>query len=811
MRLRGRRAECEFLDAALADALAGRSRAVVLRGEAGVGKSSLLDFVAERGSGWRTATAVGSRIGDGARLQRPAPALCADAGSPRSAAPPAARRALATVFGYEIGPAPDRFLVGLATLTLLAEVADQQPLLCVIDDAQWLDNASAQIVLFVARRLLAERIALVCAARTGIGDGVLGGLPALPVTGLGDSDARALLLENLPGPVDAAVCEQLLPESHGNPLALLELPRTWNSADLAGGFGLPARQPVVSKIEQSYREAASCSSRRDAAARPRRRRGAVGRSPSAAPCRRDPRPQPGGVRPCGGRGAPRRGRARRVRAPARALCRLPLGCGRRPSPRAPRPGGGHRSRAGPRPSRLASRPRDARRPMRTSPPSSSAPPDAPRLAAGSLRRRPSSSGRPPVAGLREAGTARAQGGGGQAAGRSAPSRLDTPRGRARRATRRARKRAGAAPQGSDRTRSVARSRGGAVPPGRSQAARIGRARRSHARRTSRRCEQQPSAVASTAKTCCCEPRKALAAHRLLRAPPQAADLLLDGLAIRFTDGYAASVPRSPAGTGGRSRRGRRREARRALAVDRPSDRRTRPVRRRDRACARHTQRATRARWGRTRSAPARARLSGNDAYGRRPFRCRRSRARRVRRDHGCHRRGTDRIRTIVTRRAPRRRGRVVQARRARRGEATERGEGAVLTFAEHAGAVLYNGLGRYDAAVSAAESAVGRDELGASVRSVPELVEAARAAGGTSWPTTRSDTSSTRPRRRGRSGRSASRRAHGRSSRRMRPRRTLYLEAIDRLGRCRIAPEQARAPPGLRRMAAPRRPPRRRP
>ena len=162
------------------------------------------------------------------------------------------RDALGTVFGLRAGEAPDRFLVGLATLTLLADVADQQPLLCVIDDAQWLDAASAQIVLFVARRFLAERIALVCAARAGIGDGVLAGSPALPVHGLGDSDARTLLLENLPGPVDAAVCEQIIAESHGNPLALLELPRTWNTAELAGGFGIPARQPVGSKIEQSF-------------------------------------------------------------------------------------------------------------------------------------------------------------------------------------------------------------------------------------------------------------------------------------------------------------------------------------------------------------------------------------------------------------------------------------------------------------------------------------------------------------------------------------------------------------------------------
>jgi DNA-binding CsgD family transcriptional regulator len=162
------------------------------------------------------------------------------------------RDALATVFGRSAGVAPDRFLVGLATLTLVAEVAEQQPLVCLVDDAQWLDQGSAQILGFVARRLLAERVAVVCAARTGAGDDVLAGLPELPVRGLGNSDARALLLANVPGPIDAAVCDQIVMESHGNPLALIELPRTWNVADLAGGFGLPSGQPVAGRVEQSY-------------------------------------------------------------------------------------------------------------------------------------------------------------------------------------------------------------------------------------------------------------------------------------------------------------------------------------------------------------------------------------------------------------------------------------------------------------------------------------------------------------------------------------------------------------------------------
>ena len=235
----------------MADALAGRSRVTVLRGEAGVGKTALLDYLSDRVAGWHIARAAGVESEmelayAGLHL------LCAPMLDHLDRLPAPQRDALATVFGRSAGPAPDRFLVGLATLTLFAEVADQQPLACIVDDAQWLDHASAQILGFVARRLLAEPIAVVCAARTGAGDDVLAGLPVLPVAPLGDSDARALLLANVPGPLDARVCDQIVAESHGNPLALLELPRTWNAADLAGGFGLPGSQPVGGLIEQSY-------------------------------------------------------------------------------------------------------------------------------------------------------------------------------------------------------------------------------------------------------------------------------------------------------------------------------------------------------------------------------------------------------------------------------------------------------------------------------------------------------------------------------------------------------------------------------
>ena len=253
-KLLGRRSECEELDRLVADGLAGRSRVTVLRGEAGVGKSALLGYLSGRIAGWHVARAAGVES-EMELAYAGLHQLCAPMLDHLDRLPVPQRNALATVFGRSAGAAPDRFLVGLATLTLfaeVAEVAEQQPLACIVDDAQWLDRASAQIVGFVTRRLLAERVAVVCAARTGTGDDVLAGLPELPVRGLGDGDARALLLASVPVPLDARVCDQIVKESHGNPLALFELPRTWKVAGLAGRFGLPGSQPVASKIEQSY-------------------------------------------------------------------------------------------------------------------------------------------------------------------------------------------------------------------------------------------------------------------------------------------------------------------------------------------------------------------------------------------------------------------------------------------------------------------------------------------------------------------------------------------------------------------------------
>jgi DNA-binding CsgD family transcriptional regulator len=249
----GRHDECEALDRLVADALGGSSTAAVLRGDAGAGKTALLSYLSERAAGWRVTKTVGVES-EMELAYSSLHQLCAPLLDHLEHLPVPQRDALAVVFGQSAGPPPDPFLVGLATLTLLAEVAEHEPLLCIVDDAQWLDQASAQAIGFVGRRLLAERIALVCAARTGIGDHLFAALPTLPVAGLRSSDARALLLGNVRGPLDAAVAEQIIIESHGNPLALLELARTSNVPDVAGGFALPDGHPVASKIEQSFVE-----------------------------------------------------------------------------------------------------------------------------------------------------------------------------------------------------------------------------------------------------------------------------------------------------------------------------------------------------------------------------------------------------------------------------------------------------------------------------------------------------------------------------------------------------------------------------
>ena len=179
--------------------------------------------------------------------------LCAPMLDHLDSLPAPQRDALATALGLMAGPPPDRFFVGLAVLSLLDQVAELQPLLCLVDDAHWLDDASAQTLAFVARRLLAEPIVMVFGTRP-VDDGRgLGGLPQLPISGLPDADARALLQDSLPFPLDKAVLDQILAECRGNPLALVELPRAWANNDIAGGFAISDARTLPSRIEDGFR------------------------------------------------------------------------------------------------------------------------------------------------------------------------------------------------------------------------------------------------------------------------------------------------------------------------------------------------------------------------------------------------------------------------------------------------------------------------------------------------------------------------------------------------------------------------------
>jgi DNA-binding CsgD family transcriptional regulator len=249
--LRGRRDECDALDRLLESVQAGQSQVLVLRGEAGVGKSALLEYLVQRASGCRLARAAGVEY-EMELAYAGLHQLCAPMLDLRERLPGPQCDALATAFGLSAEPAPDRFVVGLAVLGLLSEVAEEQPLLCVVDDAQWLDKTSALALAFVARRLLAEPVGLVFAVREPSDVRELAGLPEWVVGGLSDDDARALLGSALPGRMDERVRDRVVAESHGNPLALLELPRGLTPAELAGGFGLPDVAPLTNRLEQSF-------------------------------------------------------------------------------------------------------------------------------------------------------------------------------------------------------------------------------------------------------------------------------------------------------------------------------------------------------------------------------------------------------------------------------------------------------------------------------------------------------------------------------------------------------------------------------
>jgi DNA-binding CsgD family transcriptional regulator/tetratricopeptide (TPR) repeat protein len=248
-RLRGRRSECAALDQLIDAVRHSESRTLVVRGEAGVGKTALLDYAVEAAADLRVLHASGVE----SEMELPFAALhqlCAPLLDGLDRLPEPQRDALSIVFGLSAGPAPNRFLVALAVLGLVADAAEERPLLCVVDDAQWLDSATAQTVGFVARRLHVEAVGMIIGAREAGTE--FHELPELEVKGLRNGDARALLRSVVGFLLDEQVRDRIVVETGGNPLALLELPRGLTATQLAGGFGLIDAQALPSRIETSF-------------------------------------------------------------------------------------------------------------------------------------------------------------------------------------------------------------------------------------------------------------------------------------------------------------------------------------------------------------------------------------------------------------------------------------------------------------------------------------------------------------------------------------------------------------------------------
>src|SRR6476659_8146042 len=248
-RLRGRASECLALQGLISTVRSGSCQVLVLRGEAGVGKTALLEHVSELASGFRVVQVAGVESDMElafAGLQQ----LCAPLMNHLDELPELQREALNVAFGRGAGETPDRFLAGLAVLSLMAAAADDQPLLCVVDDAQWLDQVSVQTLGFVSRRLLAEPVALVFAVRDS--PDVLAGLPALEIEGLSDAGSRELLESVMLGGIDPKVRDRIVAETRGIPLAILEVPRSVSATELAGGFWIAGKRSSAAAIEDSY-------------------------------------------------------------------------------------------------------------------------------------------------------------------------------------------------------------------------------------------------------------------------------------------------------------------------------------------------------------------------------------------------------------------------------------------------------------------------------------------------------------------------------------------------------------------------------
>ncbi|MBV9366556.1 MAG: AAA family ATPase [Solirubrobacterales bacterium] len=249
--LPGRGDECARLDQLLAEARLGQSAVLVVRGDPGIGKSALLDYTAAHADGCRIARAAGVEW----EMELPFAGLhqlCVGLLDGLEQLPLPQQDALAGAFGLSPGSEPDRFLVGLAVLSLLSHTAEDRPLVCLVDDVQWLDRSSAQVLAFVARRLKAESVLLVFAVRDAGELEELTGLPELRLGALPVAAARELLASVLTAPLDERVRDRILAETRGNPLALLELPQAWSPETLAGGFGLPGNRSLSGRIEASF-------------------------------------------------------------------------------------------------------------------------------------------------------------------------------------------------------------------------------------------------------------------------------------------------------------------------------------------------------------------------------------------------------------------------------------------------------------------------------------------------------------------------------------------------------------------------------
>src|SRR4051812_22325543 len=248
--LRGRASECEALRGLISTVQSGSSQVLVLRGEASVGKTSLLEYVSELASGLRRVQVAGVESDMElafAGLQQ----LCAPLLQHLEELPKPQREALNVAFGRGVGVTPDRFLVGWAVLGLIAAAATDRPLLCIIDDAQWLDQVSIQTLAFVARRLLADPVALVFAARDS-GAEELAGLPELVIGGLSDGDARELLESVMVEGIDPRVRDRIVAETRGIPLALLDVPRNISATELAGGLWISGMRSSAGAIEETF-------------------------------------------------------------------------------------------------------------------------------------------------------------------------------------------------------------------------------------------------------------------------------------------------------------------------------------------------------------------------------------------------------------------------------------------------------------------------------------------------------------------------------------------------------------------------------